>query len=654
MPSMASGGGIIKNQSSPHCKLQSTDLSAVRWTDGFWANQFATCRDVSLPHLYKLAADPDMGHALTNMRIAAGLEDGEHAGTNWQDAWLYKWLEAASAVYGITQDDALDKQMDELIDVIAKAQESDGYIATQIQLRKEWERLDEPARHELYTMGHLTTTACIHHRVTGKTNLLDIATKCADYLHDRFKDKPRELAHFPHNPSLIMGGVELYRTTGERRYLDLANALIDMRGMYPGGSDQHQDRVPLREEDSVVGHAVFYTYLYAGAADAYMETGDRSLLDALERLWRDLIDKKMYVHGGCCPLHKGLSIRRGNVWSADPVHEAASLPYHLPNATAYNETCAQVGCFMWNFRMLEITGQARFADIMERTIYNSILSGIGIEGASWFYTNVLRWYGRDHMLLSADDYQRFQPGDPEKRRAHICCPTNVLRTVAEMHGYLYNLSDDGVWVNHYAGSTLDCEAVALTQETDYPLDGAVKIAIDRAPKSPCKIMLRIPGWAEGAEIRINGEAADIDAPTERYAVLERDWTDGDVIELTLPMDVRLVEGHPKIEETRNQVAVFRGPLVYCLESPDLPDEVKVSEIRIPVDAQFTAIHEPDLLHGVTVLEVQAKRSREGDWSGCLYRRLSDEPLDDVTIRLIPYYAWCNRGVSEMTIWLPRA
>ncbi|NOZ22098.1 MAG: glycoside hydrolase family 127 protein [Planctomycetes bacterium] len=654
MPAKTSDGGIIKTEASPHCRLRSVDLSSVRWTEGFWADQFQRCKEVTLPHLFKLADDPEMGHALMNMRIAAGLEEGEFAGTNWQDAWVYKWLESAAAVYGVTHDAALAKQMDEVIEIIAKAQEPDGYIATQIQLREGWKRFEDPHRHELYTMGHLTTAACIHHRITGETDLLDVATKCADYLYETFKDKDPKLAHFPYNPSLIMGAVELYRTTGEKRYLDLANTLIDMRGAFPGGSDQCQDRIPLREEDSVVGHAVFYTYLYAGAADAYMETGDRSLLDALDRLWHDLVEKKMYIHGGCCPLHRGLSIRNGNVWAADDVHEAASSPYHLPNATAYNETCSQVGCFMWNFRMLEITGDARFADVMERTIYNSILSGIGLDGASWFYTNVLRWYGSEHVLLSSDDHQRFQPGDPAKRRAHICCPTNLLRTVAEMHGYFYNVSGEGVWVNHYGGSTLDCDWIKLIQDTNYPWDGNVKITIERPPESKCAIMLRIPGWCNGAGIKINGEPAEVDAPAGTYATLNHEWSAGDVIELTLPMAVRLVEGHPKIEETRGQVAVLRGPLVYCLESPDLPDGVNVPEVYIPRDMQFTPRHDPDLLDGVTVLEGTAKRIKQGDWDGKLYRRLEDTPMEDVPIRLIPYYAWCNRGISEMTIWMPLA
>lgn len=379
--------GVINTRLSPYCRLRSIDLTSVKWTYGFWADKFEQCREVTIPHLWELLSDPERGHALTNLRIAAGLEEGEFAGTNWQDEWVYKWLEAVSYVYGVTQDEALDRQMDEVIETIGKAQQPDGYIATQTIVRG-WKRLQDVRHHELYVMGHLMTAACIHHRMTGKTSLLDVAKRAGDYLYNTFMPHDLALANFGYNPSYIMGAVELYRTTGDRRYLDLANRFIDMRGSHPETSqhlDHTQDRVPLRKEDKVVGHAVLFTYLYSGAADAYMETGDKSLLEALERLWHNLTEKKMYITGGVCALHKGLSIR-DNSWQADPVHEAAGPEYSLPSSTAYNETCSQIGNTMWNYRMLSISGDARYADIMERCLYNSIISGIGLDGASWFST----------------------------------------------------------------------------------------------------------------------------------------------------------------------------------------------------------------------------------------------------------------------------
>lgn len=645
-----SSGGIIEMSQSPYSMLRPADLSAVRWApDGFWGRRFQQCAEVTLPHLYRLMDDPESGHALTNLRIAAGLEEGEFAGTHWQDEWVYKWLEAAAYIFDVTRDGRLDRQMDEIIAIIQKAQQTDGYIATQITLRG-WPRFQDIRHHELYVMGHLITAACIHHRVTGKTTLLDVATRTADYLYDTFMPRDPALAHFGFNPSYIMALVELYRTVHDRRYLDLANVFIDMRGSQPGGTDQNQDHVPLREEQEVVGHMVLSTYLYAGAADAYLETGDRTLMDALDRLWRDLTERKMYVHGGVCAQHRGLSIRDDEVW------EAADAAYHLPNSTAYNETCAQIGNMMWNWRMLAINGQSVHADVMELSLYNSILSGIGLDGSSWFYTNVLRWYGKDHPLLRNDVHERIQPGNPP-RRAQICCPSNLLRMTAGLHGYVYSVSDAGIWVNLYGANTFDGELpngprVKLTQETEYPWDGRIHFTIDAVSNPRFAIHLRIPKWAASATLTVNGAPVEVQVKPETYATLDRDWSVGDTIELTLPMDVRLLEGHPRIEEVRNQIAVQRGPIVYCLESPDLPDGVDLSQVVIPRNISLTPRHESTVLGGVTVLEGEALINRSDGWSGQLYRDLRRVPTERARITLVPYYAWNNRGESEMTIWMP--
>lgn len=660
--------GIIKTEASPHAKLQSVDLGSVRWTEGFWADRFAVTRDVTLPRLWQLAADPEKGHALENLKIAAGLAEGDVWGCYWHDAWIYKWLEAAGYVYSQTRDPRLERRMDETIAVIAKAQQPDGYLATQTTLRG-LERFAFNHHHELYTMGHLITAACAHHRITGKTSFLEVARRVADYVFETFDGGDPMLANCPVNPSIIMGSVELFRTTGDEKYLRLANLIIDNRGKKRGkigrtdwgrklgGTDLNQDRRPLREETEVVGHAVFYTYLYAGAADAYMETGDPRLVNALERLWLDLVEKKMQITGGVCPVHKGLSSRSfepgKRVILNDEVHEAAAMPYDLPNSTAYNETCGQIGNMMWNWRMLSITGQARFADVMERNLYNSILSGINVEGRGWSYTNPLKWYGPDHELLSNDAHQRFDPG-----QRHICCPTNLLRTVASMHGYLYSINDKGLWAHHYGGSVLETRLAGgrrlkVAQTTEYPWQGEVRFEINElAPGEPFSIMVRVPGWAESASVSVNGKPAGVQAKPGSYAEVRRDWQTGDVLVLDLPMPVRMMVADPRVEQTRNQVAVMRGPIVYCLESTDLPDGVAIQHVHLPRDARWTTRHMPKLLRGITFLETEGLVVPSGSPAEGLYRKLPTAEPRRVPVRLIPYYAWNNRGEPKMTVWIP--
>lgn len=672
---------ITQHTTSPYAKLRSVDPGAVRWLPGFWGARFAQCHKVTLPHLWELMDDPERGHALTNLRIAAAAMQGGFLGTHWQDEWVYKWIEAASYVYQQTHDPWLDARMDEAIDVIARAQAPDGYIATQIQLRG-WPRFHNKSHHEVYVMGHLLSAACVHYRATGKTSFLNVARKTGDFLYRTFMP-PRDpsLAHIVFNPSQIMGLVELYRTTGNRRYLDVANACIDMHGAEPGGTDQTQDRVPLRDETQVVGHMVLGTYLYTGATDAYLETGDESLLQAMERLWDDLTSKRMYVHGGICAVHRGFSIRPREVGArqsgtpgkptppAGPltrggypghlvhrhlndVHEAAGDDYDLPNSTGYNETCAQIGSVLWNWRLLAASAQARHADLIEHTLYNSVLSGIGLDGASWFYTNPLRFYGKTHKLLTQDAYERFQPG-----RQHVCCPSNLLRIVAGLYGYLYSTSEDGLWLNLYGASVFDGDLPAmgrlrLIQETNYPWDGAVKLTVETAPEQPFTLYLRVPAWTEAASITVNGQPADVEVIPSTYAAVCRAWHNGDIVELNLPMPVRLLEGNPRVEHTRNQAAVARGPLIYCLESHDLPEHVALLDVYLSPEAKFTPRYEPELLNGVTVLEAEADVIRGPDWNGQLYRPLIRRQAERQPIRLVPYYAWANRGTGEMTVWLP--
>jgi uncharacterized protein len=452
---------LVNTSASPHVKFQNLDLDAVRWTGGFWGERFELCREVTIPTMLEVMQKPDNSANFQNLKIAAGLAEGKFFGNNWSDGDCYKWIEAAAAVYAVTGDPELDRTMDHWIEVIAKAQAPDGYISTQIQLT-DVPRWQDVKYHELYNMGHLLTAACIHHRVTGKDNFLSVARKLGDYLCETFLPRPKELAHFGFNPSNIMGAAELYRTTGDPKYLRLAKTFVDMRGSAPGGSDQNQAKVPLRQEQEAVGHAVTAAYLWCGAADVYAETGEQALLDALSRLWEDVTERKMYITGGTAALHTGEADRRLlRRWPRDSVHEAFGAPHQLPNRTAYNETCANIAHAMWNWRMLALTGEAKYAEVMERVLYNSMLSGIGIEGRDYFYTNPLRRID-GQPLLSNDSAARWSDTTPASPLRCFCCPPNVARTLAELNGWAYGVSQDVVWVHLYGSNVLDsrCPAAA--------------------------------------------------------------------------------------------------------------------------------------------------------------------------------------------------
>ena len=642
---------------SPHARLRPIAPEDVTWTTGFWAKKFALCKDVTLLSMQRALNNPDNAVSLGNLYAAAGLQQTARQGLWGSDGDCFKWLEAVAHAYGASHDSELDKLMDEVIAVIAKAQQPDGYISTAVQLSGR-ERWAFSVYEEMYTMGHLMTAACVHYQATGKNSLLRLAIKSADLLYDVFSPRPPELVHLGFTPSQMMGLVDLYRVTRDERYLELADIFVSNRGQAPllsqfpiekagpDGTDLVQDRVPLRQEVEAVGHVVAATFLYCAAADVYTETGDQALLQALECLWDDVAGRKMYVTGGV-GAHHGTVSRRG-----DKVNETFGLNYQLPNATAYSETCANIGFAMWNWRMLGIAGEARYADVLEQVLYNAGLSGLSVDGEHFLYTNVLRWYGTEHELLGHND--RWTRWDTH---TCYCCPPNLARTLAGLHNWLYSLSDEGIWVHLYAGSRLDTKfksgpPIALIQETDYPWQGTVRISVDKAPPQPFAIRLRIPGWAESAEIKINGEPAGEQAQPGTYAVLGAVWSPGDVIGLSLPMTVQLLQAHPKVEEARHQVAVRRGPVVYCLEEIDLPPGVGLAEIEIPRSIQLTPRHDRNLLGGVTVLEGEATRVAADPWGNTLYRPLASAPAEPVPVRLIPYFAWNNRGIMPMSVWLP--
>lgn len=642
--------GIINTSNSPHVKLRSIDIGDCRWTEGFWADKFKLCEQVMVPHMGTLLKG-DIGHAYDNFKIVAGLKEGEHRGTNWHDGDFYKWMEAATYVYAVNKDPKILEELDEIIDVIGQAQAEDGYLHTAVML-KGLGRYTNRQHHEMYNSGHLLTAACIHHRVTGQRNFLDIAVKHADHLVRTFGPQPKELARFGFNQTQIAGLVELYRTTRNKEYLRLAEVFINMRGRskpepddtawYKSIGDMVQERVPLRKETEAVGHAVLALYYYAGAADVYAETGERPLIDALDRIWANIVDKKMYVTGACGQTHHGSSSR------VDFVHEAFITEYMMPNLTAYNETCANICNAMFNYRLLGIHGESKYADVMELVLYNSALSGISEDGKHYFYTNPLR-RTHDHAMDTTDQRTR-EPYIP-----CFCCPPNLVRTIAQLSGWAYSLSEDGVAVNLYGGNRLntqlsDGSRIQLTQETQYPWDGRVKITVDACKHEPFEVLLRIPSWAERAVIQVNGAAVDVEASPGAYARIMRSWKAGDALTLDLPLDVKLLEGHPRIEEVRNQIAVKRGPVVYCVETPDLPAGTDILDVYLPERSKLEVQHRPDFLGGMTTIDgdvLLRTDKRDG-----MYRTLDRPGWKSARVQFVPYYAWSNRGESEMTVWLP--
>ncbi|MBN2450355.1 MAG: glycoside hydrolase family 127 protein [Lentisphaeria bacterium] len=653
-----SGRGWVHR--SPHLRVHPLPMGAARWESGFWRERFDLCRSSVLPGMREALLDPGNAARLSNFRVGAGLDSGGHVGVNWSDGDCYKWLEALAHVYALTREDALDAEMDEWIGLIARTQADDGYINTQIQLNPRKERWTQRANHELYNHGHLMTAACVHHAATGKQTFLRVAVRLADYLYGVFGPRPAELAHFGWNPSNIMGLVDLYRATGEGRYLELAGIFVDMRGSRPWASgqwgrvwaddpnpgDQNQDRVPLRQETEAVGHAVTAAYLYCGATDVAAETGEPELIQALERLWRNVTRRKLYLTGAIGAYHHGVSSR------FDMVHEAFGREYELPSATAYNETCANIGNAMWARRLLALTGRAEFADEMERVLYNSALSPMDLDGRRFCYCNPLARLGPEAPLLNHDT--------PERWRIHTCycCPPQVARTLASLQEWAFGWDPTGLWLHLYGAGRVgldlpDAGRLALTVETDYPWEGTVRIRVDEAPETECALHLRVPAWCAGAALACNEVPRAAPVPGQ-YAILRRAWRPGDTVTLELPLRVRLLVSHPNVEETRNQAAVMRGPLVYCLEAVDLPAAVPIHEVFLPRDAEWSARHDPALLGGVTVLETTACRRPGPDWTDRLYAELPEGPCESLSLRLVPYYAWLNRGNHPMRVWLPLA
>ena len=670
----AQSSGLTDMSRSKYACMANTELDAVQWTDGFWGERFKVYSGTSLQSMWNTWNTPEVSHGFRNFEIASG----EHWGPPFHDGDLYKWLEGVAAVYAVNKDSELDKLMDHVISYIVKSQREDGYIHTPVIIEEKNKGIDTHSNahkntvigtkvgaedekgafanrlnFETYNLGHLMMAGITHYRATGKKTLFDAAVKATDFLCHFYETASAELARNAICPSHYMGVVEMYRATGNPRYLELSKNLIDIRGMVENGTDDNQDRIPFRSQKQAMGHAVRANYLYAGVADVYAETGEKLLMENLESIWKDITTRKMYVTGACGALYDGTS-PDGTCYEPDSiqkVHQSYGRPYQLPNSTAHNETCANIGNMLFNWRMFQTSGEAKYADLVETCLYNSVLSGISLDGKRYFYTNPLR--------ISDDlPYTLRWPKERTEYISCFCCPPNTLRTVCEAQNYAYTLSDKGIWCNLYAGNQLETafmnDKVKLIQETDYPWDGTVKLTFERAPKKKAfSLYLRIPEWCGKAILKVNGEPVQADLKANTFVEVNRVWKKGDRVELVMDMPVRLLESHPLVEETRNQVVVKRGPLVYCLESMDIEGGKRIDDVLIPADIRLTPRKTVIAGSSVVALEGTARLAEEASWDGTLYREVgkADKP---VNIRLIPYYAWGNRGKAEMTVWMPLA
>jgi hypothetical protein len=622
----------------------------VHLADVFWAPRIETNRQVTIPFAFQQC---ELSGRVDNFERAAKALRGETLtntnppGYPFDDTDLYKVIEGASYVLSVRPDPKLDAYVDGMIAKIAAAQEPDGYLYTTRTInpqnphrwagKQRWE-LERDDSHELYNLGHLYEAAVAHFQATGKRTLLDVAIKSADLLIDTFG--PGKKSIWPGHQITEMGLAKLYRVTGNEKYLSLAKFMLDERGPETGGKtnprgltyNQAQQRVT--EQTEAVGHAVRATYMYSGMADVAAMTADQSYVKAVDAIWTDVVSKKLYITGG-------IGARGGG--------EAFGGPYELPNMTAYNETCAAVGNDFWNQRLFLLHGDAKYIDVMERTLYNGLISGVALDGKSFFYPNPLESNGQHER---------------SPWFGVACCPGNITRFLASVPGYVYAQQGNTLYVNLYAAGTASTTVgerrVDIEQQTRYPWDGAVKILVKPRSAGDFTIKLRIPGWArnepvpsdlyrfldtaaEPVTVKVNGTAADL-VPEKGYATLRRRWQAGDVIDLLLPMPVRRIVANDRVEADRQRVALQRGPIVFAAEWADNAGK-HARNLVLPDSATLTSQFRPDLLNGVQAVSAKGYGLTK-DAQGNVIKT-------EQTLVAIPYSAWANRGRGEMLVWIPR-
>jgi DUF1680 family protein len=628
---------------------------------GFWHRYQALVRERVLLYQWRAMNDEIPGapksRSIQNFRIAAGRVEGSHEGMVFQDSDLAKWLEAVG--YALRDDpegaSVLAEHAREAVDLIAAAQQPDGYVNTYFTVKepgRRWTNLRDA--HELYCAGHLIEAGVSMFRGTGDRKLLDVVRRLADLVDVTFGAENGKIRGYPGHEEVELALVKLYRLTGERRYLERARYFVDERGRAPSFFDReaeapgfvsifgakpldyYQAHAPVREQKEAAGHAVRAMYLFTAMADLVLETGDPSLREACDRLWQSTTGRKMYLTGGI---------------GASAVRESFGADFDLPNDTAYAETCAAIGLFLFASRMVRIHDEARYADVMERCLYNGILSGISLDGESYFYVNPL-----EVVPAVCDTNGTYQSVRYRRQPWYgcACCPPNVARLLASLGEYVYHLRGDVLYADHYHAGVLSAEVggapVTVRQETGYPWSDTVTLEV--APASPAEFTfaLRVPAWCRTPSLSINGRLAGAAAGADGYLKVRRTWRHADRLVLTLPMSAERVAADPRVRADYAKVAIQRGPLVYCLEEQD--NGPALFAIRLPASAPLTATERPDLLGGVVTITAAGTSPAPGPESASLYGgRGPDHPLIDRPLLFIPYYAWANRAPGEMAVWV---
>jgi DUF1680 family protein len=620
---------------------------------GFWGDRVDAVASRTADILYQRCVEAGMLDQIDPDRDPPGVRIPFHVNRGFTgltvttqmfwDSDLGKTIETAAYSLYRRKNPKLEAKIDAVIDMYEKLQQPDGYLSSwyqRVEPGKRWTNLRDC--HELYCAGHLIEGAVAYYQATGKRKLLDVMCRYADHIASMLGPEPGKKKGYCGHEEIELALVKLARVTGERKYMDLARYFIDQRGQQPHFFDEeasargddpkdfhfktyeyNQSHKPVREQDKVVGHAVRAMYLYSGMADIATEYGDDSLRAALERLWDDLVSKRLYVTGGRGP-------------SADKA--GFTSDYDLPNETAYAETCAAVGLVFWANRMLGMGPNARYADMMERALYNGSISGISLDGSLFFYENPLESRGAHNRW---------------KWHRCPCCPPNVGRMVASIGSYFYGLSDDALAIHLYGDSTarfdIGGSAVSLTQTSRYPWDGAISIAVEPDQPAEFTLHLRIPGWCRAAALQVNGDALNLrDITHDGYAAVRRTWRKGDRVQLDLEMSVDRLYANPEVRQDVGRVALARGPLIYCVEETD--NKGQLHRIVLPATAAIEAHDRPDLLGGVVTLSAVARKDAAENWEAGLYR--TDPPVTDATkLTAVPYFAWDNRESGEMLVWL---